>query len=61
MMYLSQLLLSDQVLTSDVFQFSDECYIAVNGDGLETEQFLHHKLRVLHNILGFLLGPVSQA
>ncbi|KAI0229704.1 Hermansky-Pudlak syndrome 1 protein [Lamellibrachia satsuma] len=42
-------------------QFSDECYIAVNGDGLETEQFLHHKLRVLHNILGFLLGPVSQA
>ncbi|KAK2174849.1 hypothetical protein NP493_774g01023 [Ridgeia piscesae] len=42
-------------------QFADNCYIAVNGDGLETEQFLHHKLMVLHSILGFLLGPVSEA
>ena len=40
-------------------QYDDDVYVAANGDGLETEDFLHRKLDVLHKIMTFMFGPVS--
>ncbi|XP_072177904.1 BLOC-3 complex member HPS1-like [Diadema setosum] len=41
-------------------QFSEHLYITVNGDGQETEQFLHKKLLVFHRIVQFFFGPSTE-
>lgn len=39
-------------------QFNEQIYIAINGDGMETEMFLTRKLSVLNRIIRFILGPL---
>lgn len=39
-------------------QFSECIYIAINGDGTETENFLTRKLSVLNRIFHFTFGPI---
>ena len=41
-------------------QFDNHVFIAVNGDGTETEEMMMRKLHVLNRILGLLYGPVTQ-
>ena len=41
-------------------QFDNHLFIAVNGDGTETEEMMMRKLHVLNRILGLLYGPVTQ-
>ena len=40
-----------------MFQFSDYIFVAINGDGEETTDFLHRKLLILNQIITFLHGP----
>ncbi|XP_038064271.1 Hermansky-Pudlak syndrome 1 protein homolog [Patiria miniata] len=40
-------------------QCDDHLYIAVNGDGSESEVFLQRKLQVLHRLVEFYYGPIS--
>ena len=40
-----------------VLQFSDHLFIAINGDGEESAEFMQRKLGVLYQILTFLYGP----
>jgi hypothetical protein len=40
-------------------QCNDHLYIAVNGDGMESEVFLQRKLQVLHRLVTFYYGPIS--
>lgn len=39
-------------------KFNEQIYIAINGDGTETEMFLTRKLSVLNRIIRFILGPL---
>jgi len=69
---LSQWLLIDQtrqpcsaIHTPDGFCFvfkhlDDLLFLAINGDGSETEMFLHRKIRVFIKLMRFLFGPVSE-
>ncbi|XP_041477086.1 Hermansky-Pudlak syndrome 1 protein homolog [Lytechinus variegatus] len=41
-------------------QFGQHLYITVNGDGEETEQFLHKKLLVFHRIIQFFYGAATE-
>ncbi|XP_041370625.1 Hermansky-Pudlak syndrome 1 protein homolog isoform X2 [Gigantopelta aegis] len=34
-------------------------FIAICGDGTETEEFLHRKLQIFYRLIGFLFGPVT--
>ncbi|CAG5120514.1 unnamed protein product, partial [Candidula unifasciata] len=69
---LSQLLLIDQTkepcstvqcLSGFIFAFrhtDDLLYIAVNGDGTESEKFLHRKIQVFMTVLRFMFGPAGE-
>jgi len=57
------------ILTSDyhdifvslyLFQYEDLLLIAINGDGLESEEMLHRKVSVFVRLMEFLYGPVSE-
>lgn len=41
-------------------QFDNHVFIAVNGDGTETEEMMMRKLHAFNRILGMLYGPVTQ-
>lgn len=43
-----------------LLQFADYVFIAINGDGEETADFLHRKLLVLNKIITFLYGPCTE-
>lgn len=55
-------LLSVQLNVSFVLwsQFDNHVFIAVNGDGTETEEMMMRKLHAFNRILGMLYGPVTQ-
>ena len=40
-------------------QFDNHVFVAVNGDGTESEEMLMRKLHVFNRILGILYGPAT--